>query len=84
MGCIDSDKANPVYLVGSYCKRPGWNYPKRMVLVWNMNSYYDWKNCYCWILFHKQSQTKKKKQKTNKIRRKNQNQAYIKVDLDDS
>ena len=28
MGCIDSDKANPVYLVGSYCEKPGWNYPK--------------------------------------------------------
>ena len=30
MGCIDSDKSNPVYLVGSYCKIPGWNYPKQI------------------------------------------------------
>ena len=26
MGHIDSDKANPVYVVGAYCKTPGWNY----------------------------------------------------------
>jgi len=30
MGCIDSDKSNPVYLVGSYCEKLGWNYPKQM------------------------------------------------------
>ena len=30
MGCIDSDKSNPVYLVGSYCKKPGWNYLNQM------------------------------------------------------
>ena len=30
MGCADSDKANPVYLVGSYCEKLGWNYPKQM------------------------------------------------------
>ena len=39
MGCIDSNKSNPVYLVGSYCKKPGWNYLKQMGSVWNMNSY---------------------------------------------
>jgi len=39
MGCIDSDKSNPVYLVGSYCKKLGWNYPNQMGSVWNMNSY---------------------------------------------
>ena len=33
IGCIDSDKFNPVYLVGSYCEKPGWNYPNRMGLV---------------------------------------------------
>ena len=31
MGCIDSDKSNPVYLVGAYCKKPGWNYPSNGV-----------------------------------------------------
>ena len=31
MGCIDSDKSNPVYLVGSYYEKPGWNYPKKWV-----------------------------------------------------
>ena len=36
MGCIDLDKSNPVYLVGSYCKRPGWNYLNQIELVWNM------------------------------------------------
>ena len=30
MGCIDSDMSNPVYLVSSYCKKPGWNYPNQM------------------------------------------------------
>ena len=37
MGCIDSDKSNPVYLVGSYCKKPGCNYLNQMGLVWNMD-----------------------------------------------
>ena len=26
MGCINSNKSNPVYLIGLYCKKPGWNY----------------------------------------------------------
>ena len=30
MSCIDSDKSNPVYLVGSYYKKAGWNYPNQM------------------------------------------------------
>ena len=33
MGHIDSDKDNPVYLVGAYCITPGWNYPNRMKSV---------------------------------------------------
>jgi len=39
MGYIDSDKSNPVYLVGSYCKKSGWNYLNQMGSVWNMDSY---------------------------------------------
>ena len=34
MGCIDSDKSNPVYLVGSYYKKPGWNYLNQIRSVW--------------------------------------------------
>ena len=30
MGCIDSDKSNPMYLVGSYCKKLGLNYPNQI------------------------------------------------------
>ena len=35
MGCIDSDKYNPVYLVGSYYKKPDWNYPNQMGSVYD-------------------------------------------------
>ena len=30
MGSIDSDNSNPVYLVGSYCKKSDWNYSSQM------------------------------------------------------
>ena len=30
MGCIDSDKSNLMYLIGSYCKKSGWNCPSQM------------------------------------------------------
>ena len=30
MGCINLDKANLAYLVGSYCEKSGWNYLKQM------------------------------------------------------
>ena len=39
MGCINSDKSNLVYLVGSYYKKSGWNYPKQILSAWNMDSY---------------------------------------------
>jgi len=39
MGCIDSDKSNPVYLVGLYRKKPEWNYPNQMGSMWNMDWY---------------------------------------------
>ena len=32
-GHIDSDKDNPAYVVGAYCKTPGWNYSNRMESV---------------------------------------------------
>ena len=37
MGCIDSDKSNPVYLVDSYCEKLGWNYLNK------------WGRCEIWI-----------------------------------
>ena len=30
MSYINSDKSNLVYLVSSYCKKSGWNYPSQM------------------------------------------------------
>ena len=78
MGCIDSDKSNPVYLVGSYCK-------KSVRIIRN-----KWGRCEIWIHIRTEIivivefhfTNKKEKQTTNKKKTKNLNQAYIKVDLD--
>ena len=79
MGCIDSDKANPVYLVGLIVK-------SRVGIIRNKWGWYE-----IWIHirieriviveFHFTNNHKKKKNQTTK-KRKNQNQAYSRVDLD--
>ena len=67
MGHIDSDKANPVYVVGEYYKTPGWNYPN-MMCVWHKD--YDGKNCNCkpyHTITNKNKQTNKQTKEKKKI-----------------
>ena len=78
---IDSDKANPVYLVGAYCKTLSWNYPNKMELVWNMDSFQIERIVIVECHFtnnHKQIEKSNNKQKEKK----NQNQVNRRVDLD--
>ena len=75
MGCIDSDKANPVYLVGSYCKR-------RVGIIW-----IKWGQYEIWIhirierivvvefYFTNNHKQKRKSKQQTKRKEKNQNQA---------
>ena len=80
MSYINLDKSNLVYLVGLYCKKPGWNYLNQIRSVWihiriekiAIIEFYFTNN-------HKQKRTNKQQ---TKRKEKNQNQAYIKVDLD--